>query len=109
MDQKIIFMTICGMLAVTYVPRMLPVVALASRNMPPALIRWLGFIPTAVLSALLVPDLVVREGSLDFGMDNIFLWVALPTFFVAWKTKSFFGAIFTGMGLVAVARWMMGF
>jgi len=108
MDQKIIFMTICGMLAVTYVPRMLPVVALASRNMPPALIRWLGFIPTAVLSALLVPDLVVREGSLDFGMDNIFLWVALPTFFVAWKTKSFFGAIFTGMGLVAVARWVIG-
>jgi branched-subunit amino acid transport protein len=108
MDQKIIFMTICGMLAVTYVPRMLPVVALASRNMPPALIRWLGFIPTAVLSALLLPDLVVREGGLDFGMENIFLWVALPTLLVAWRTRSFFGAIFTGMGLVAVARWLFG-
>jgi branched-subunit amino acid transport protein len=108
MDQKIIFMTICGMLAVTYVPRMLPVVALASKEMPPALIRWLGFIPTAVLSALLAPDLVVREGSLDFSTENIFLWVALPTFIVAWKTKSFFGAIFTGMGLVAMARWIFG-
>jgi branched-subunit amino acid transport protein len=106
MDQKIIFMTICGMLAVTYIPRMLPVVALASRNMPPALIRWLGFIPTAVLSALLLPDLVVREGGLDFGKENIFLWVALPTLVVAWRTRSFFGAIFTGMGLVAVARWI---
>ncbi|WP_462323860.1 AzlD domain-containing protein [Desulfoplanes sp.] len=101
-----IFMTICGMLAVTYIPRMFPVVVLASRNMPLALIRWLGFIPTAVLSALLVPGLFLEEGSLDFGKDNIFLWVALPTFLVAWKTKSFFGAIFTGMGLVAVARWL---
>ncbi|GAU09668.1 AzlD domain-containing protein [Desulfoplanes formicivorans] len=108
MDQKIMFMTICGMLVVTYIPRMLPVVALASRNMPPALIRWLGFIPTTVLSALLVPDLVLRDGNLHFGMDNLFLWVALPTFLVAWRTRSFFGAIFTGMFLVAVARWMIG-
>jgi branched-subunit amino acid transport protein len=76
--------------------------------MPPALIRWLGFIPTAVLSALLLPDLVVREGGLDFGQENIFLWVALPTLVVAWRTRSFFGAIFTGMGLVAVARWLFG-
>ena len=102
------FMTICGMLVVTYIPRMLPVVALASRNMPPVLIRWLGFIPTAVLSALLVPDLVLSKGSLHAGPDNLFLWAALPTLLVAWKTRSFFGTIFTGMVLVAAARWMMG-
>ncbi|MDD2218937.1 MAG: AzlD domain-containing protein [Desulfoplanes sp.] len=107
MDQKIIFMTICGMLVVTYIPRMLPVVVLASRNMPPALIRWLSFIPTAVLSALLLPDLLLKGGQIDVGMDNIFLWVALPTFIVSWKTKSFFGAIFTGMILVAAARFLI--
>jgi branched-subunit amino acid transport protein len=61
-----------------------------------------------VLSALLLPDLIVREGGLDFGRENIFLWVALPTLLVAWRTRSFFGAIFTGMGLVAVARWLFG-
>lgn len=108
MDQKIILMTICGMLAVTYIPRMIPVVALASKDMPPLLIRWLSFIPTAVLSALLVPDLLLSKGQLDFGMDNIFLWVALPTCIVSWKTKSFFGAIFTGMLLVAAARFLFG-
>ncbi len=101
-----IFCTICGMLAVTYIPRMLPLVALASRSMPHALTRWLGFIPTAVLAALLMPALVVKDGSLDLGWENVFVWVAVPTFVVAWKTRSFFGAIFTGMGLVAMARWL---
>jgi len=104
MDQQTIFLTILGMMAVTYIPRALPVLALARRTLPEPVIRWLGFIPVAVLSAMLVPSLVAGGGSLDFSLDNIFLWAALPTFLVCWKTGSFVGAVVTGMGCVAAGR-----
>ena len=108
MDQKIIFFTIMGMMAVTYIPRALPLVALARRTLPERLIRWLGFIPVAVLAAMLVPSLVIANDHLDFSWNNIFLWAALPTFFICWKTKSFVGAVVTGMGCVALGRYVLG-
>ena len=104
MDQQTIFLTILGMMAVTYIPRALPVLALARRTLPEPVIRWLGFIPVAVLSAMLLPSLVAPEKILDFSFQNIFLWAALPTFLVCWKTKSFVGAVVTGMGCVAAGR-----
>lgn len=104
MDQQTIFLTLLGMMAVTYAPRALPVLALARRTLPEPVIRWLSFIPAAVLSAMLVPSLVAGKEGLDFSFNNIFLWAALPTVLVCWKTKSFFGAIVTGMGCVALGR-----
>ena len=104
MDQQTIFLTLLGMMAVTYLPRALPVLALARRSLPEAIIRWLGFIPVAVLSAMLLPSLIVTEKGLDFSAQNIFLWAAIPTFLVCWKTRSFVGAIVTGMGCVALGR-----
>ena len=107
MDQQTIFLTILGMMAVTYAPRALPVLALARRPLPETVIRWLGFIPVAVLSAMLVPSLVMTERGLDFSAENIFLWAALPTFAVCWRTGSFVGAVVTGMGCVALGRYLL--
>ncbi|OEU71045.1 MAG: branched-chain amino acid ABC transporter [Desulfovibrio sp. S3730MH75] len=105
MDQKIIFFIIIGMMVVTYVPRVLPVLALSSRELPPLVIRWLGYVPTAVLSAMLVPSLLAPEGVINLGFDNIYLWVAIPTFAVAMFTRNFFGTVAVGMGLVAAVRY----
>ncbi|WP_031483018.1 AzlD domain-containing protein [Maridesulfovibrio frigidus] len=105
MDQKIIFFIIIGMMVVTYVPRVLPVLALSSRELPPVVARWLGYVPTAVLSAMLVPSLLAPEGVINLGFDNIYLWVAIPTFAIAMFTRNFFGTVAVGMGLVAAARY----
>lgn len=104
MDQQTIFLTLLGMMAVTYIPRAMPVLALARRALPESVIRWLGFIPAAVLSAMLVPSLIAGKEGLDFSPANIFLWAAVPTVLVCWKTRSFVGAIVTGMGCVALGR-----
>jgi len=58
----------------------------------------------AVLSAMLLPSLVAPEKSLDISFNNIFLLAALPTFLVCWKTRSFVGAVVTGMACVALGR-----
>ena len=50
MEQEIVFLTLLGMLAVTYVPRVLPVLMLSSRRLPPAVVAWLRYVPVAVLA-----------------------------------------------------------
>ena len=105
MDERIVFLTICGMGVVTYLPRLLPMLLLSDRELSPWIARWLSFVPATVLAALLAPGLLCREGELILKLDNYFLLAALPTFVVAWRFKSFFGTVATGMGLVALARY----
>lgn len=108
MDQKVVFLTILGMLAVTYIPRALPMVALASRTLPESVVRWLSYVPVSVLSAMLFPSLLLKDGGFDLSASNYFLWAAVPAFILAWRTKSFFGTVALGMGLVAAGRFFLG-
>jgi len=108
MDETAVLLTIIGMTLVTYGPRVAPVLLLASRTLPGPVVRWLSYVPTAVLSAMLFPALLLPEGDFDLGLDNLFLWAALPAFLLAWRTRSFFGTVALGMGLVAAGRWFLG-
>jgi len=108
-----IFIAILGMLAVTYVPRALPVLLLSSKKLPQVVVAWLSYVPVAVLAAMLFPALLIPEGQaggqqIDLGLDNLFLWAAVPTLLVVWKQRSFFGAVIVGMIVVAVARLVLG-
>ncbi len=107
-DQRAVFLTLLAMGLVTYLPRVLPLWLFASRSLPPIVVAWLRYVPVAVLAAMLLPSLVLPEGYLDLGWDNLYLWAAIPTFIVAWRTRSLFGAVVTGMALVAGARWLLG-
>lgn len=104
-------MLILGMAVVTYLPRALPLVMLSSRSLNPLIERWLRLIPPAVLSALLAPELLLSKGEegtqLFISPDNIMLLAAIPSFLVAWRTKSFFGTVITGMGAVALGRYFL--
>jgi branched-subunit amino acid transport protein len=106
MDQKAIFITILGMGAVTYLPRLIPILLLSSKKLPPLVVAWLRYVPVAVLSAMLLPSLVVKEADLDFSGSNIFFWAAIPTFLMAWKTRSLFGSVIVGMAIVAIVRYL---
>ena len=125
MDQKTITLTIIGMACVTYLPRLLPLWALGRKrdssetatseapsqaSHPTGVARlgnsWLRYVPTAVLSAMLLPTILITDGQLSLGTSNLFLWAALPTLFVAWKTRSLFGAVAVGIATVAAARYV---
>jgi branched-subunit amino acid transport protein len=108
MGQDIVFLTLLGMLAVTYLPRALPVLALSSRRLPPVVVAWLRQVPVAVLAAMLFPELLVQEGQIDLGLDSLFLWAAVPAFLVAWRRRSFFATVIVGIVVVAVARLVLG-
>ena len=97
-------MVILGMALVTYLPRLLPAWFLRGRELPQFLAAWLKYIPAAVLAALLLPSLLVEDGGLHLAWVNLYLWAALPALLVAWKTKSLFATVLTGMAVVALAR-----
>lgn len=105
MDEKLVFLTICGMGVVTYLPRLLPMLLLSGRRLSPWITQWLSFVPATVLAALLAPGLLCQDGALRLDLENSFLLAAIPTFLVAWRVKSFFGTVATGMGVIALGRY----
>ncbi len=94
-----------GMLLGTFLPRVLPMTLLAGRPLPEAARVWLGFVPAAILAALVAPEIFLVDGKLALSMDNTFLVAALPSIFVAWKTRSLFATLAAGMASVALLRW----
>ena len=101
-----IWMIIAGMALVTFLPRVIPILLLSGRKMPKILTRWLALIAPAILSALLLPELLLDRGDVSpsLSLYNLYLFAAFPTFIVGWKTKSLFGAVVTGIVTVALVR-----
>lgn len=93
-----------GMGLVTYLPRWLPLAFLSRRSLPPLIKEWLDLIPAAILSALLAPALFTAGPERHLTLTRPELWVALPTFLFALKTRSLGGTVLVGMGLF----WLVG-
>ena len=118
MDQTIVFLTLLGMGVVTYLPRLLPLLILtrpstvsgseASGGMSPLVEAWLGHVPAAVMAAMLFPSLFVVEGRAHMSADNLYLWGAIPTLWIAWKTRSLIGSVLAGVAVVALGRLVLG-
>lgn len=101
-----IVLILVGMALVTIAPRVLPLLLLSTRKLPGWLRTWLEYIPVAVLAAMLVPALMTMDGSINLASDNLFLWISIPCFVVAWRTRSLLGTVGTGLLLVMAARWL---
>lgn len=97
-----------GMVVGTALPRALPMTLLADRPMPTKVRHWLSFVPAAILSALVAPDIFLLKGELFLSTDNMFLLAAPFTILAAWKTRSLFATLAAGMALVALGRWWLG-
>ena len=97
---------IIGMSIVTQLPRLLPLVVLSKLNLPPLVIRWLKQIPVAVLSALLLPTLLMPNGELYLSPSNTALLAALPCILVAVKTKNLLWTVVTGILASALLQWL---
>ena len=104
MIAKEYWVLVIGMGLVTFLPRWLPLVYLTKRNLPSWLVEWLELIPAAILSALLLPELVTAGAPRILDILRPELLVAVPTFLFAIFTKSLGGTVITGMLLF----WLAG-
>lgn len=100
-----IFLTIIGMMAVTYLPRVMPLLTLAHKDLAPWLKKWLEMVPAAVLSSLLAPGLFWQGNQLNVCLHNPFIWGAIITLVLAKTSKNFILPILAGMCMVAGLRF----
>lgn len=82
---------------VTFATRLSFIALLGKIEVPPLLTRALRFVPAAVLSAIIVPELVVRDGAPDLSAGNPRLLAGLLAAAVAWRTRSVVVTIAAGM------------
>jgi branched-subunit amino acid transport protein len=66
-------------------------------ELPETLRRALRFVPPAVLSAIVFPELFIRSGQIDFTLTNFRLLAGLVAVLVAWKTKNTVLTILAGI------------
>ena len=106
MDTSFITLVV-GMGLVTFIPRWLPLAFLARRRLPTWFVEWLDLIPAAILSALLAPALLTGGTPRGLELFRSEFWVAVPTFWVALKTKSLGVSVLAGMLLFWIAGMLV--
>jgi branched-subunit amino acid transport protein len=92
-----IWLAMIGLGLLTFLTRF-SFIALLERWQAPLIIqRALRFVPAAVLTAIIVPELVLHDGSLDVQPANPRLLAGLAAALVAWRTKNVIVTIVVGM------------
>jgi branched-subunit amino acid transport protein len=98
---------IIGMGLVTYIPRWIPLFILPRYKLPRWFKEWLDLIPVAILSALLLPELLTSGQPRLLVLLRPELFVAIPTFIFALKTKSLGGTVVAGMLMFWLTKIIM--
>jgi branched-subunit amino acid transport protein len=87
----------------TFLTRLSFIYLLGRVETPRYIQRALRFVPAAVLSAIIAPDVLISDGNLDLSLGNFRLPAALVATLVAWYTKNALLAIMLGM----LSLWLL--
>jgi len=88
---------------ITFLTRLSFIALPENWQMPVVVTRALKYVPTAVLTAIIVPELLLTSGRLDFSFGNERLIAGILAGLVAWRTKNVFLTILVGM----LALWLV--
>ena len=98
-----LWLIIIGMGLITYALRLSLIVLLGRMDMPLIVQRGLRFVPPAVLSAIIFPELLRPGGVLDISLGNARLLAGIVAALIAWRTKNVLLTIGVGMA----ALWIL--
>lgn len=97
------FVTILGMGAITYSLRVAMFILPKRYVLPPFLADALRYVPAAVLSAIIAPELFLPQGTLDLSLGNERLIAGLIAIVIAWRTRNVLLTVAIGM----LAVWLL--
>jgi branched-subunit amino acid transport protein len=86
--------------ALTFLIRLSFISLLANWDMPPLARRALHFVPPAVLTAIIFPELLLRNSELVLSGDNYRLIAGVVAIALAWKVKKIMPTIAVGMAVL---------
>jgi len=98
-----LWLIVIAMGIVTFGIRLFPIVLLGRIEIPLIVQRALRFVPPAVLTAIVVPELLYHNGQVDVSLTNVRLLAGLIAIVVAWRTKN--ALITIGVGMIAL--WVL--
>ena len=94
--------------ALNYLSRLSFIALFAHVEMPPFVARALRFVPSTMLTAIVVPAVVFTAPSnLVFSYTNPKLVAALVAAAIAWRTKSATATMGGGMVALWIAQWVL--
>ncbi|MEN4010467.1 MAG: AzlD domain-containing protein [Chloroflexota bacterium] len=84
-------------------------IALHGRWQPPALFqRALRYVPPAVLSAIILPEMLLQDGQMLLSPLNPRLLAGIVAILIAWRTRSTLLTILAGMLALYLLQWALG-
>jgi len=75
-------------------------------RVPGLLQRSLRFVPPAVLSAIVLPDLLLHAGSPNLTFQNERMLAGAIAILAAWRTRNMLVTIAIGMAALLLLRWV---
>ncbi|HEY5984295.1 MAG TPA: AzlD domain-containing protein [Anaerolineales bacterium] len=75
--------------------------------LPDSVRRMLRFVPAAVLSAIIAPELLLHTGSFDLSLGNTRLLAGLAAIAIAWWTKNTLITILAGMAFLLALQFLL--
>jgi branched-subunit amino acid transport protein len=99
---------ILGMSLVTFAVRYPVMVLVGKIPLPQPVFRALRYVPPAVLAAIIVPELLLRDGQPYIAPQNSFLVAGIFAALVAWRTKNLLLTIVLGMAALWLWRALIG-
>jgi branched-subunit amino acid transport protein len=96
---------LCGGL-ITFALRFSFIYLLGRFRIPETVRRALNYVPPAVLSAIIFPELFIRNGAMDLSAGNTRMLAGLVAILVAWFCKNTLLTIVVGMAAFFVLRFL---
>ena len=75
-------------------------------EIPETLRKALHYVPPAVLSAIIFPELLIRNGALDLSLDNTRLLAGIVAIATAWFSRNTLLTILVGMAALFLIQWL---
>jgi branched-subunit amino acid transport protein len=76
-------------------------------EVPEMMRRALRFVPPAVLSAIVVPELMIQSDQIDLSLTNFRLLAGIVAMLVAWRTKNTLLTILGGMLTLLILEFII--
>lgn len=99
---------ILGMFVITFGIRFIMFAFAGKITFPIWMQQSLKFVPPAVLTAIIVPAVVMPMGEIDFSWHNVYLLAAIFSIVISLLTKSLLKTIFFGMLVFLLLKFLMG-
>ena len=97
MSAVYLWAIIIGGMIATYLTRLSFTVILPPERLPKIMQRGLRFVPSAILAAIALPELIRPEGVVDISLNNPELIAGTIAAIVAWRTRNTWLTILVGM------------